>query len=207
MISDPDDFFASGCGRCPRFATDDCSARLHSDGLAVLRPLFLAAGLEEAVRWGQPCYRHAGRNVALMSATRDGIRIGLFEAGLLDDPQGLLEPSGPNAKGRDTIRVADAATAQRIAPALTALLEQARAHAQAGRRAPKASDVLVLPPELTDALAADPQLARAFHALTPGRQRSYVILLASAKTTATRVARIARVQDRILAGKGATERS
>lgn len=207
MITDPDEFFVSGCGRCPRFATDDCAARLHGEGLAVLRPVFLAAGLEEDVRWGQPCYRAAGRNVALMSATRDGIRIGLFEAGLLDDPQGLLEPSGPNAKGRDTIRVADAAAARRIAPALTALLEQARAHAQAGRRAPKAPEALVLPPELTDALAADPQLAVAFQALTPGRQRSYVILLASAKTAATRAARITRVRDRILAGKGATERS
>lgn len=206
MIIEPDAFFASGCGRCARFATPDCAARLHGEGLAVVRALFLGAGFEEAVRWGQPCYRHAGRNVAILSATRDGIRIGLFEAGLLDDPQGLLKPSGPNAQGRDTIRVADAAEARRIAPALTALLEQARAHAQAGSRAPKATEALVLPPELTAALANDPQLAGAFHALTPGRQRSYAILLASAKTAATRVARIARVRDRILAGKGATER-
>ena len=206
MITEPDAFFASGCGRCARFATPDCSARLHGAGLAVVRALFLGAGFEEAVRWGQPCYRHAGRNVAILSATRDGIRIGLFEAGLLDDPQGLLEPSGPNAQGRDTIRTADAAEARTLAAALTALLEQARGHAEAGRRAPKASGDMVLPTEMTDALDADPALAEAFHALTPGRQRSYAILLASAKTAATRAARIARVRDRILAGKGATER-
>lgn len=206
MITEPDEFFRAGCGRCARFATPDCAARLHGEGLAVVRALFLGAGFEEAVRWGQPCYRHAGRNVAILSAARDAIRIGLFEAGLLDDPQGLLEPSGPNAQGRDTIRIADAAEAKALGAALTALLEQARGHAQAGRRAPKASGEMVLPTEITDALDADPALARAFHALTPGRQRSYVILLASAKTAATRVARIARVRDRILAGKGATER-
>lgn len=206
MITEPDAFFSAGCGRCPRFATDDCAVRLHGEGLAVVRALFLSVGFEEAVRWGQPCYRHAGRNVALLSATRDGIRIGLFEAALLDDPQGLLMPSGPNATGRDTIRIASAEEAVVLASALTALLDQARGHAEAGRRAPKASGDLVLPAELADALDADPALAEAFHALTPGRQRSYAILLASAKTAATRVARIARVRDRILAGKGATKR-
>jgi uncharacterized protein YdeI (YjbR/CyaY-like superfamily) len=59
---------------------------------------------------------------------------------------------------------------------------------------------------LTDAMDADPELAEAFHRLTPGRQRSYVIALGSAKSAATRVSRIARLRPNILAGKGATER-
>lgn len=63
-----------------------------------------------------------------------------------------------------------------------------------------------VPAELAEALDRDPELAEAFRALTPGRRRSYVINLESAKKSATRVARIAKFRDRILAGKGALER-
>jgi uncharacterized protein YdeI (YjbR/CyaY-like superfamily) len=63
-----------------------------------------------------------------------------------------------------------------------------------------------LPVELAEALDADCELAEAFHALTPGRQRSYVINLSSAKKTETRISRIAAFRSRIMAGKGALER-
>ena len=70
----------------------------------------------------------------------------------------------------------------------------------------KVVQALELPDELVDAMDADPELTEAFHALTPGRQRSYVIHLSSAKTSATRVARIEKARPQILAGKGANER-
>ena len=63
-----------------------------------------------------------------------------------------------------------------------------------------------MPDELTDALDADPELAEAFQALTPGRQKSYLFALAQAKQSATRVARIEKFRGHILAGKGAMER-
>jgi uncharacterized protein YdeI (YjbR/CyaY-like superfamily) len=63
-----------------------------------------------------------------------------------------------------------------------------------------------MPDELVEALDADPELAEAFQALTPGRQRSYTFDLNQAKQSATRVARIAKFRDRIIAGKGAMER-
>jgi uncharacterized protein YdeI (YjbR/CyaY-like superfamily) len=63
-----------------------------------------------------------------------------------------------------------------------------------------------IPDELTDALDADPELADAFRALTPGRQKSYMFSLNQAKQSATRVARIEKFRDRIIAGKGALER-
>jgi uncharacterized protein YdeI (YjbR/CyaY-like superfamily) len=80
------------------------------------------------------------------------------------------------------------------------------AYADAGIRPPKVVQALELPDELVDAMDADPELAEAFHALTPGRQRSYVIHLSSAKTSTTRVARIVKARPTILAGKGANER-
>jgi uncharacterized protein YdeI (YjbR/CyaY-like superfamily) len=79
-------------------------------------------------------------------------------------------------------------------------------YAEQGIVPEKAAPEIVLPDELVEALDADPELAEAFHALTPGRQRSYVINLNGAKAAATRLARIAKFRDKILAGKGATER-
>jgi uncharacterized protein YdeI (YjbR/CyaY-like superfamily) len=85
-------------------------------------------------------------------------------------------------------------------------LQEAMGYAEAGLKPPSEQAEVALPEELVAAMDADPELAAAFGRLTPGRQRSYAIALASAKAAATRVARIARFRDNILAGKGATER-
>jgi uncharacterized protein YdeI (YjbR/CyaY-like superfamily) len=206
MITDVETYFAKGCGRCARFDTPDCSTKRWPGALGALRDICRGAGLVETAKWGHPCYMHAGRNVAILGAFRDDVRMTFFEAGLLDDPEGLLERQGPNTRVPDAVRFRDDAAPARMAPALRALLAQAMAHAAAGRRAPRDPAEIDLPEEMTEALDADPALAEAFAALTPGRQRSYAIALASAKTSATRVARIARFRDRILAGRGATER-
>lgn len=205
-ITEIEDYFRRGCGRCPRFDTAACATRTWAAGLAALRALCCDAGLEEAVRWGHPCYRHAGRNIAVIGAFRRDFRLSFFEAGLLRDPEGLLQPSGPNTPQPDMIRFGAAEDVARLGPAIRALLTEAMAHAAAGRRAPKPARDLEWPEELTLALDADPDLAAAFHALTPGRQRSYLIHLGGAKTSGTRVARLKRARPKILAGKGATER-
>ena len=88
---------------------------------------------------------------------------------------------------------------------IAAYLTEAMGYAAAGITPPKQPRDIALPDELIEALDADPELAEAFHALTPGRQKSYAILLNSAKTSATRVARIEKARDKIFAGKGATE--
>lgn len=85
-------------------------------------------------------------------------------------------------------------------------LKAAMGYADAGVRALKDQDEIVLPEELVEALDSDPELAGAFHKLTPGRQKSYVINLNSVKTTATRKSRIAKFREKIRAGKGASER-
>lgn len=206
MITDIEDYFTLGCGRCARHATRDCSTRIWADGLAALRRLCRSAGLTETVKWGHPCYTHAGRNIAILGALQGGFRLGFFEAALLGNAQGLLERQGPNTPHPDTVRFTDAAQVTAREPALRALLAEAMAHAAAGRKAPKPTTDLALPPALTAALDDDPALAEAFHALTPGRRKSYVIALASARTDATRTARITRFRPMILAGKGALDR-
>ncbi|WP_334194961.1 YdeI/OmpD-associated family protein [Pararhodobacter sp.] len=205
MITEAAAFFQDGCGRCDRFATPDCSARLWRDGLLALRQLCRDTGLEEAVRWGHPCYRHAGRNLALIGAFREDFRLSFPDAALLSDPEGLLEKPGPNSQTPSMIRFTDAAQVTERAKAIAALLTEAKEKAEAGLKPARQAAEVTLPDTLVTALDDDPELADAFAALTPGRQRSYAIVLSQAKTEATQIKRIAKYRDKILAGKGANE--
>ncbi|MBL4918492.1 YdeI/OmpD-associated family protein [Szabonella alba] len=206
MITDADDYFLKGCGRCARFATPDCSVQRWVGGLKHLRRICLDMGLQETVKWGHPTYIHAGRNIALFGALRGDFRLSFMNAGLLTDKDGLLEPAGPNSATPAVLRFTDAAQAAGMEPAIRDFLRQLMDHAEAGTKPPKAETRAEMPEELAEALDSDPELAEAFHALTPGRQKSYVFAIGQAKQSATRIARIAKFRDRILAGKGAMER-
>jgi uncharacterized protein YdeI (YjbR/CyaY-like superfamily) len=206
MITDPDDFFTKGCGRCPRFATSDCSTRRWIDGLNHLRRICLDLGLEETVKWAHPCYLHAGRNIALFGAFRDDFRLSFMNPGLLEDTEGVLEPQGPNSRTPSMIRFTAVGQVAEQEPVIRAYLRQLMDHAEAGTRPPKQDREIDMPDELTEALDADPELAEAFQALTPGRRKSYFYALNQAKQSATRVARIEKLRGRIVAGKGALER-
>lgn len=206
MISDIEEYFAKGCGRCARFDTEDCSTHRWRTGLAKLRGICLAADLKETVKWGHPCYLHADRNLAIIGAFRDDFRLSFFEAGLMQDPDGLLEKQGPYTRYPDMIRFTSSDQVSILEATISAYLTEAKGYADMGMKAPKAAGAPNLPAELTEALDADAELAEAFHALTRGRQRSYVINLAGAKRPETRLARIEKFRDKIMAGKGATER-
>jgi uncharacterized protein YdeI (YjbR/CyaY-like superfamily) len=206
MITDIEDYFTLGCGRCERFATPDCSTRKWAAGLNELRRICRAAGLVEVVKWGHPCYMHAGRNIVIFGAFRADFRLTFFNAALMQDAEGVLEKQGPNARHADMIRFDDNAQVAATEPVILSYLAEAKSYADAGIKPPKETTEIDLPDELVEALDADPELAEAFHGLTPGRQKSYVINLASTKTPATRIARIDRFRDKIIAGKGALDR-
>jgi uncharacterized protein YdeI (YjbR/CyaY-like superfamily) len=206
MITEIEDYFTTGCGRCPRHATADCATQTWAKGLHDLRRICLSAGLSEAVKWGHPCYMHADRNIAIIGAFRGDFRLTFFNAALMQDPLALLERQGPNSRHPDMIRFTDAAQVVARADLILSYLHEAIGYAKAGLRPPPEPRDLDLPDELSEALDADPELAEAFHALTPGRQKGYVLHLTSTQTPATRIARIAKARPKILAGKGATER-
>ncbi len=206
MITDIEDFFTRGCGRCARFETPDCSALIWNEGLVALRRICREAGLAETVKWAHPTYVLGERNVALITALRGDFRIVFMHAALMKDPDGVLERQGPNTRHPDAIRFTSAADVARLEPVIRAYLAEARAYAEAGVKPPKEAATLDLPPELVDALDADAELVEAFHTLTPGRQRSYVIALTSTENPETRMNRIAKFRGKVLEGKGAQER-
>lgn len=206
MITEIDDYFTKGCGRCDRFATPECSTRFWAEGLADLRRICLAAGLEETVKWGHPCYMHAGRNIAIFGAFRGDYRITFLNGALMKDPEGILQRQGPNSHTADAIRMKDNAQVKALEPVILAYLTEAKGYADAGIKPPRTATTIDLPDELIEVLDADPDLAEAFHALTRGRQNSYAVNLNSAKTAATRYARIEKFRDKIMSGKGAQDR-
>ncbi len=206
MITNIEEYFSKGCGRCERFATSDCSTRRWSGGLAKLRQICLGMDLVECVKWGHPCYMHGNCNIAIIGALRNDFRLSFFNAALMKDPDGVLEKQGPNTQHPDMIRFTENHQVAKLKPVIESYLVEAMGYAEAGIKPPKQKGDVQLPDELLEALESDPELANAFYGLTPGRQKSYVFNLNSAKKTETRMSRIDKFRDKILAGKGAMER-
>ena len=150
------------------------------------------------MKWGHPCYMHAGRYIAIICALRGDVHLSFFDAVLLKDPVGVLKRQGLNSRHSDMIRFTGTDQILEREPVILSTLREAIGCAEQGSRPPREPGRLGLPDDLVEALDADPELAQAFRALTPGRQRSYAVALASA----TRVARIVRFRGRIIAGRG-----
>ncbi|MBO9498995.1 MAG: YdeI/OmpD-associated family protein [Novosphingobium sp.] len=206
MIADPEEFFMRGCGRCDRFATPDCSARLWRQGLDDLRRICLDMGLTETAKWGHPCYMRGERNIALFGAFRGDFRLSFMNPALMKDPAGVLEPNGPNARHKSMIRFTRNDQVAGLEPVIRAYLAEAIDYADRGIVPAREAVELELPDELVEVLDGDPELAEAFHALTPGRQKSYVFALNSTKNPVTRFARIEKYRGKIMSGKGALDR-
>ena len=206
MITDPDEFFARGCGRCDRFATPQCSTRRWIEGLNALRRICLDAGLNETLKWSHPGYTHAGRNIALIGAFLGDFRLIFMNPGLLNDTEGVLQPQGPGSQTPSIIRFTDVKQVTEREGVIRVYLRQLMDHAEAGTKPPRTIREIDMPPELADALDADPALSEAYQRLTPGRRNSYLVNLNQAKQSATRTARIEKFRDKIIAGKGALER-
>ena len=205
MIAGIEDYFTKGCGRCPRFETDDCSVQAWKAGLETLRQICLSAGLSETVKWGQPCYMHAGRNIAVLGAFRQNFRLGFFNPALMQDPASLLQKQGPNTKHNSSFIFTSNNAPDEQRDVIDAYLKEAMRYADQGLIQPKQHTEIDLPEEFIEAMDTDPEMAEAFHDLTKGRQRSYAIVLNNAKKSQTRISRIAKLRPKILVGKGANE--
>ncbi|MFV8784046.1 YdeI/OmpD-associated family protein [Microbulbifer sp. SA54] len=206
MITDIDEYFVNGCGRCERYTTPDCVTRRWESGLKKLRQICRDLKLVEKVKWAHPCYMHGDRNIVLIGAVRNDFRLIFFNAALMNDQEGILERQGPNTQHPDMIRFTENGQVGEMEVVITCYIREAMGYAEAGIKPKQAQSELDLPDELIEALDADTELAEASHKLTPGRKRSYVINLSSAKKPETRIARIAKFRSKILLGKGANEK-
>ena len=168
-----------------------------------LRRLCLASGLSEELEWGQACYDLDGGNVVLIHGFKDYCALLFMKGALLEDPEGILIQQTRNVQAARQIRFASLADINRQKAAVRVYIEAAIAVEKSGARVKmKSVGHFAVPEEFQKRLDDDPELADAFHALTPGRQKGYLLHFAGAKQAATRTARVAKHAPRILKGLG-----
>ncbi len=201
-----DSYVQEGCGRCDLYRTPACKVHKWTEGLLVMRELLLAAGLSEEMKWGSPCYTWGGKNVSMIVSFKESCALQFFKGAALSDPQGALESPGPNSQHGRFLRFRSAQeVAERRAEAAE-FIRQAVELEKAGVKIAAPAEREPIPDELAQRLTADPQLAKAFAALTPGRQRSHILHIRGAKQAETRERRVDRCAGEILAGLGFGEK-
>ncbi len=170
---------------------------------AALRQLCLASGLNEELKWGQACYDLNGSNVVVIHGFKAYCALLFFKGALLKDPKGILIQQTKNVQAARQIRFTSLAEIEKQRAAVTDYLRAAIAVEKSGAKVEmKSAAQFAVPGEFQKRLDDDPAVAKAFRALTPGRQKGYLLYFAGAKQSATRAARVEKHAPRILKGLG-----
>jgi uncharacterized protein YdeI (YjbR/CyaY-like superfamily) len=170
---------------------------------AALRRLCLALGLNEELKWGQACYDLGGSKVVLIHGFKNYCALLFMKGALLKDPKGMLIQQTKNVQAARQIRFASLADINKQKSAVKAYIKEAIAVDKSGAKVRmKSAAQFEVPAEFQQRLNNDAELAEAFHALTPGRQKGYLLHFAGAKQSATRAARVKKHAPRILQGMG-----
>ena len=178
------------------------AAKAWQPEMKALRRIILGTGLTEELKWDQPCYTHDGHNIVLIGGFKAHCRLMFCNGSLLQDPQGLLQKPGEHTQAGRYIPFTSVKEIKAHEPELKRLLQAAIENEKAGVKPEYKTTSEPIPDELQARLNKDPALDEAFAALTPGRQRAYLLHFNAAKQSATRCTRIAACRARILAGKG-----
>jgi uncharacterized protein YdeI (YjbR/CyaY-like superfamily) len=168
-----------------------------------LREIILACDLTEDLKWGQPCYALDDKNVILMHGFKEYCAVLFHKGALLKDPKGILIQQTKNVQAARQIRFTSVEEVQKAEKTLTAYVREAIEVEKSGVKVPfKETTEFEMPVELEIKLDENAALKAAFRALTPGRQRGYLLHVAQAKLAKTREARVEKCIPRILDGLG-----
>jgi uncharacterized protein YdeI (YjbR/CyaY-like superfamily) len=171
--------------------------------LAKLRMIVLDCGLSEELKWGVPCYTLGKSNIVLIHVFKEYCAILFFKGALLKDPHGILVQQTENVQATRQIRFTSAGEIAESENIVKAYIQEAIDVERAGLKVElKKTEEFVMPEEFQTKLDAMPVLKTAFDALTPGRQRAYLLYFAAAKQPKTREARVEKYMEQILNGKG-----
>jgi uncharacterized protein YdeI (YjbR/CyaY-like superfamily) len=193
----------SAAGMNPLVSKAHGRERRWSAEYVALRQLCLASGLNEELKWGQACYDLDGSNVVLIHGFKDYCALLFMKGALLEDPKGILIQQTKNVQAARQLRFASLADINKQKAAIKAYIREAIAVEKSGAKVEmRGVAQFDVPEEFQERLDDDPKLAEAFYALTPGRQKGYLLHFAGAKQSATRAARVEKHAPRILKGLG-----
>ena len=173
------------------------------EAYAEMRKIALSCGLMEELKWGCPCYTLNKKNVVLIHGFKEYCAFLFFKGSLLQDREGMLIQQTENVQASRQIRFTTAAKIRKMKKELAAYIYEAMEVEKAGLKvALKKTRAYPVPEEFRKILSKDKKLKAAFEALTPGRQRGYLLYFSQAKQAKTRMDRIEKYRNHILAGKG-----
>jgi len=171
--------------------------------LEKLRGILLDSELTEELKWGKPCYALDGKNVALIHGFKEYCAVLFHKGVLLQDPKGVLVQQTKNVQAARQIRFTSVQEVTKLEKTVKAYVREAIEIERAGLKVQlKRTEELELPEELESTLAANANLRAAFAALSPGRQRAYILHFSQPKRSTTRAARVDKHIPRILEGLG-----
>jgi uncharacterized protein YdeI (YjbR/CyaY-like superfamily) len=168
-----------------------------------LRTIVLATPLTEEFKWGKPCYTFQGTNIVIIHGFKEYCALLFCKGALLKDPHGILIQQTENVQAARQIRFTNVREIADKKSTLKAYILEAIEVEKAGLQVTyKQTSEFKMPEEFQTKLDANPALKKAFHALTPGRQRGYLLHFSGAKQPKTRASRIEKWIPQILKGKG-----
>lgn len=182
-------------------------AKAWQEELRLLRSIILDTGLSEELKWGVPCYTYQKSNIVLIHAFKEYCAVLFHNGVLLNDSAGILIQQTENVQSARQIRFASVKQVSELEATLKAYIFEAIEVEEAGLKVEfKTTKEFAMPEELQQQLDADPDFKAAFEALTPGRQRGYLLHFGQPKQSKTRVARIEKFKPKIFEGKGWNDR-
>lgn len=157
------------------------------------------------MKWSIPCYTFQGKNILTLSALNDKVSIGFFKGVLLDDPEKILAPSGPNSRSAMQIDFTSIDQVNEHIKTIKHLIEEAIKLEKEGKSVKLRNESLAVPIELQNLMSDDIELKESWNSLTPGRKRSHILHINSAKQEKTRINRASKCSIKIMLGKGFNE--
>ncbi|GAA4211311.1 YdeI family protein [Pedobacter jeongneungensis] len=178
-------------------------AKKWQEAVNLLRTIALDCGLTEELKWGCPCYTLNGNNIVLIHDFKEYCAFLFFKGALLKDKEAILIQQTENVQSSRQIRFTNALQIVEMKAILKAYILEAIEVEKAGLKVElKKTTEYAIPEEFQSKLDQIPDLKAAFEALTPGRQRGYLLYFSSAKQSKTREARVEKYMPQILSGKG-----
>jgi len=165
-----------------------------------LRRISLDCGLTEEVKWGKPCYTFQKSNIVIIIPLKEYCALMFCKGALLNDANGILKKFGWQAARR--IPFTNIREIVEMEPILKAYIHEAIEAEKAGLEVKFKKNPEPIPEELQKKLDEISALKAAFDALTPGRQRAYILYFSGAKQSKTRESRVEKCMPQILNGKG-----
>ncbi len=200
-----DSYLIDGCGRCEYYKTPKCKVHTWEEELQQLRRIVLDCGLREDYKWSQPCYTLQNKNVLIVTALRDYAALAFFKGTLLKDTHGLLVTPGERSQAARQLRFTKVEEILELEAVIKTYIHQAVEVEKAGLQVDFKKNPEPVPDELERLFEKDPELRVAFDALTPGKQRGYLIHFSQPKQSTTRIARIEQCLPKIMKGEGLQE--